>query len=81
MILLAGVGAAWLLHLPRRRFMRFGMGLLLSVGAGQLAWQAWMANTSYAADQRNPYVYAQTSPDLLNLVHRLKLSPGASSRK
>jgi len=71
-ILLAGVGSARLLHLPRRRVWRVGLGLLLLAGAGQLAWQAWLANTAYAADQRNPYVYAQTSPDLLNLVHRVE---------
>ena len=52
--------------------MRLGLGVLLLVGAGQLAWQARMANTTYAADQRNPYVYAQTSPDLLSLVHRVE---------
>ena len=72
MILLAGVGAAWLLQLANQRSLRFGLGLLLLVGAGQLAWQARMANTTYAADQRNPYVYAQTSPDLLNLVCRVE---------
>jgi hypothetical protein len=72
MILLAGVGAAWLVHPAKPRFMRFGLGLLLLAGAGQLAWQAWLANTTYAADQRNPYVYAQTSPDLLNLVRRVE---------
>jgi uncharacterized protein (TIGR03663 family) len=72
MILLAGVGAAWLLQLARQRFLRLSLGLLLLAGTGQLAWQARMANTTYAADQRNPYVYAQTSPDLLNLVQRVE---------
>jgi uncharacterized protein (TIGR03663 family) len=72
MILLAGVGAAWLLHPARQKFLRLSLGLLLLAGAGQLAWQARLANTTYAADQRNPYVYAQTSPDLLNLVHRVE---------
>ena len=52
--------------------MRFGLGLLLLAGAGHLAWEARLANTTYAADQRNPYVYAQTSPDLLNLVRRVE---------
>src|ERR1035441_1760780 len=72
MILLAGVDAAWRVPPARPRFMRLGLGLLLLAGAGQLAWQAWLANTTYAADQRNPYVYAQTSPDLLNLVRRVE---------
>jgi len=72
MILLAGVGAAWLLRGARQRFLRLGLGLLLAVGAGHLAWQAWQANTTYAADRQNPYVYAQTSPDLLNLVRKVE---------
>ena len=36
-----------------------------------LARQAWQASFVYAADRRNPYVYAQTVPDILNLVRRV----------
>jgi uncharacterized protein (TIGR03663 family) len=72
MILLAGVGAACLLRAAQPRFLRMGLGLLLLAGAGHLAWQARLANTTYAADPRNPYVYAQTSPDLLDLVARVQ---------
>ncbi len=45
-------------------------GLLLA-GVAQLAFQAFQASIPFAADVRNPYVYAQTSPDILNLVDRL----------
>lgn len=72
MILLAGVGAAALLRSAKRRFVRIALGLLLLAGAGHLAWQAALANGTYAADWRNPYVYAQTSPDLLKLVRRVE---------
>jgi len=72
MILLAGVGAAWLVGLAARRWLRMALGLLLLVGVGHLAWQAALANTTYAADARNPYDYAQTSPDLLNLVQKVE---------
>jgi uncharacterized protein (TIGR03663 family) len=72
MILLAGVGAAALLCAAKRRFLRVALGLLLLAGAGHLAWQARLANGLYAADPRNPYVYAQTSPDLLNLVRKVE---------
>jgi uncharacterized protein (TIGR03663 family) len=72
MILLAGVGAAALLRSVKQRFLRLALGLLLLAGAGHLAWQARLANGAYAADPRNPYVYAQTSPDLLNLVRRVE---------
>jgi uncharacterized protein (TIGR03663 family) len=80
MILLAGVGAAVLLHWARGRFLKLAVGILLLAGTGQLAWQAWRAAIVYSADQPNPYVYAQTSPDILKLVARLndlaRVSPG-----
>jgi hypothetical protein len=38
--------------------------------AAQLTWQSWQANYVYAADQKNPYVYAQTLPNLARLVER-----------
>ncbi|MDI9373185.1 MAG: TIGR03663 family protein [Verrucomicrobiota bacterium] len=72
MILLAGVGAAWLAGRARRRAGRMVVTLLLLAGAGHLAWQAVRANGEYAADRRNPYVYAQTSPDLLRLVRQVE---------
>jgi hypothetical protein len=72
MILVAGVGAATLLRSVQQRFLRLAMGLLLLAGVGHLAWQARLASGPYAADPRNPYVYAQTSPDLLNLVRQVQ---------
>jgi uncharacterized protein (TIGR03663 family) len=71
-ILLAGVGAAVLLRSATRKVWRRSIAALLLVGAGHLAWQAWQADTTYAADTRNPYVYAQTSPDLMNLVEQIE---------
>ncbi len=72
MILLAGVGAVWLLRRARQRLVRIALGMVVLAGAGHLAWQAWLANTTYAASQLNPYVYAQTSPDILKLVHQVE---------
>jgi uncharacterized protein (TIGR03663 family) len=72
MILLAGVGAAGLLRRIRWRFPRMALRLLLLACAAQLGWQAWQGGVTYAADPRNPYVYAQTSPDLLNLVNKVE---------
>jgi uncharacterized protein (TIGR03663 family) len=72
MILLAGVGAAWLIRRARHRIARLALDMLLLAGAGHLAWQAWQANTTYAADRSNPYVYAQTSPDIMNLVGKVE---------
>jgi len=70
MILLAGVGASALVEFVRARPMKFvTVSALLGLTA-QLSWQAWRASYVYPTDRRNPYVYAQTVPDLLNLVHR-----------
>ena len=71
-VLLAGVGAAVLLRTLRKPVLQWGVGLLLLLGSAHLAWQSWAENTTYAADQRNPYVYAQTSPDLLDLVTQVQ---------
>jgi uncharacterized protein (TIGR03663 family) len=72
MILLAGVGAAAVVRSMKHRFLRLALGLVLLAGVGHLAWQARLANGACAADSRNPYVYAQTSPDLLNLVRQVE---------
>jgi uncharacterized protein (TIGR03663 family) len=70
MIMLAGVGAAALGEYFRARPIRYAAATVLLVLTAQLSWQAWRASVVYCADRRNPYVYAQTAPDLLNLVQR-----------
>ncbi|MHB8524016.1 MAG: hypothetical protein ACYDH9_25110, partial [Limisphaerales bacterium] len=72
MILLAGVGAMVVIRFWRRRWARILTTGLLGVSAIHLGWQAWRASYPECANPQNPYVYAQTSPDLLNLVDRVK---------
>jgi hypothetical protein len=72
MILLAGVGAAGLIRWARQPLLRSALGLVILAGAAHLGWQAWQASVTCAADPRNPYVYAQTSPDLLRLVRQVE---------
>jgi hypothetical protein len=36
-----------------------------------LGYQSWRASYVFAADRRNPYVYAQTGTDFPNLVQRI----------
>jgi hypothetical protein len=72
MILLAGLGSAVLVRSAKRIEMRVAWMLLLLLGAAHLGWQAVQAAIPLAADQRNPYAYAQTSPDVLNLTHELE---------
>ena len=71
-ILLAGVGAAVLLRAVGRPELRAAVCVLVLAGAAHLGWEAWALDTKYPADQRNPYVYAQTSPDILNLVSKVE---------
>ena len=72
MILLAGVGAAALLRACQPRSLKWTAGIFLLAGSAQLAWQAWRASFPYCASQFNPYVYAQTSPDILKLVDKVE---------
>ena len=70
MILLAGVGAATLVEFMRARPLKIAVSTMLLALTLQLTWQAWRASFVFSADRRNPYVYAQTVPDILNLVQR-----------
>jgi uncharacterized protein (TIGR03663 family) len=70
-ILLAGVGAAAILHALPGRGLKTGAAVVLLIAAGQLAWQAWRAAFEFSADRRNPWVYAQTSADVVSLNETL----------
>jgi uncharacterized protein (TIGR03663 family) len=70
-IILAGIGAAtfWQsVASPRGRTVVLA---ILLAGLGHLGWQAWRAAHEFAADRRNPYVFAQTLPDARRLVDRV----------
>ena len=70
MILLAGIGAAALVEFFRARAWRVVIVAVLLALTLQLSWQAWRTSFVYSTDRRNPYVYAQTVSDILNLVQR-----------
>ena len=70
-VALAGFGGARLVGLTRSRTARALLAIVLLAACGRLAFQTWLANFKYPADPRNPYVYAQTSPDFLRLVTRV----------
>jgi uncharacterized protein (TIGR03663 family) len=72
MILLAGVGAVALVEVFRARLLRAAAVIVLLGLTAQLTTQAWRASFVFPADRRNPYVYAQTVPDLLNLVQKVE---------
>lgn len=79
-ILLAGVGTAALPDWLRGRRQKIAAGIVLLTGMAHLAAQAWQSsvNMDYAANPCNPWVYAQTSPDLLNLVDKVDAVARAS---
>jgi uncharacterized protein (TIGR03663 family) len=72
MILLAGVGAVALVRLLPGRPLKAIACVVLAAAAAQLGWQAYQLNYRFYADQRNPYVYAHPSADVLNLAARME---------
>jgi len=69
---LAGRGFAALIDLARPRAVRAILVGVLAIVSIQLGWQAWRAAVTYAADPRNPYVYAQTVPDAVRMAARIR---------
>lgn len=72
LILLAGVGASVLWQINARLIPRMALSLALALGTAHLGWQAWRASFPLCASQANPWVYAQTSPDILELVANVR---------
>jgi predicted membrane-bound mannosyltransferase len=71
-ILLAGNGAAFLLDRSKNLASWSLILFILCAGIFHLGYQAHSANFRFYADSRNPYVYAHTSADFLNLVQRVE---------
>jgi len=72
MVLMAGIGAAAVVRWVPTRPVKVLVALALVAGAVHLGWQAHRASFRFCVDQRNPYVYAHTSPDAMKLVRRVK---------
>jgi uncharacterized protein (TIGR03663 family) len=79
-ILLAGVGAVALVAGLRGRRLKMAGGIILWMGAAQLAFLAWQSavNVKYSANPRNPWVYAQTLPNFLELADKVDAVAEAS---
>ena len=69
---LAGIGFAALVQLSGSRAVRGVLAVVLALASLQLGSQAWRAAVTYAADPRNPYVYAQTVPDAVRMATRIR---------
>ncbi len=68
----AGYGAAAMLGSRRHLVIRLVVAAVLIAGYLHLARQACSLNFRYATASRNPYAYAQTSPDVQNLANRVE---------
>jgi hypothetical protein len=75
MILLAGFGAAFLLRQCKAVWFKSVVVIILTAAIAQLGWQTWRENFAtdaggipYCDSSKNPYVYSQTTPDILRLV-------------
>lgn len=71
-ILLAGVGGWFLLTRTPTRVGRAIVALALSAGLLHLGWECRALNGRLQADGRNPYVYAHSSNDVLNLARQME---------
>jgi|LSQX01.3.fsa_nt_gb uncharacterized protein (TIGR03663 family) len=72
MILLAGAGAAAIVRWTPTSLGKSAAIALFLAGTAQLGWQSYQLNFRFQADTRNPYVYAHTSTDLVNLAAQLE---------
>jgi uncharacterized protein (TIGR03663 family) len=72
MILLAGVGACAILRWVRFLPLQVLASGLLIAGVAHLGWETYWLNFRIYADQRNPYVYAHTSGDVLSLAAQME---------
>ncbi len=71
MILLAGIGAVTLLRRAPGWPLKAYLGLMLLAGCLQLGSLAYRTSFRDETSVHNPYVYAQTNPDALNLQQRV----------
>jgi uncharacterized protein (TIGR03663 family) len=72
LILLAGAGASRLFQARSSPALRGLAAAALLAALAHLGWQAFAGSSRFAADPRNPYVYAQTGTDVFEVTRRLE---------
>jgi uncharacterized protein (TIGR03663 family) len=72
LILLAGAGASFLASRAREGLPRIALAAGLFAAVLHLGWQAYAGSFRFAADPRNPYVYAHTTRDVFEIASRLE---------
>jgi uncharacterized protein (TIGR03663 family) len=81
LVVLAGNGVGLLLRISRFKLVKILVLAALVPGFANLAVQAYRADFTAPSDPANPYVYAQTSPDLLRLVGTVEKIAAAAAEK
>jgi uncharacterized protein (TIGR03663 family) len=81
MILLAGVGAAVILDSVKSFPVKTLLTCLILAGSAQLGWQAYRTSFLLHTDGRNPYVYAQPVPDVVEFKKRAEELANAYPQK
>jgi uncharacterized protein (TIGR03663 family) len=71
-LVLAGIGFSGFVRAMPSRLARAALVSVVALASVHLGWQAWRASVTYAADPRNPYVYAQTVPDAIRMANRIR---------
>jgi len=71
MTLMAGVGAVTLVRWMPAAWAKVAIGVVLAALAAHLGWESYRLNFRLYADQRNPYVYAHASTDVLALARHM----------
>ena len=81
MVLLAGVGVAWLYELicslditrASKQCIKGGYSILVGVGLAAIVSQSITINYGkYSSDPKNPYVYVHTSPDVFEILGEIE---------
>ncbi|MBN2377414.1 MAG: hypothetical protein JXD22_13515, partial [Sedimentisphaerales bacterium] len=72
LIILAGIGTAWLLRTVPTLPLKIIVSIALLTGAGNLLQQCLRTNFRFDADYRNPYVYAHSVPGVARLGERIE---------
>jgi uncharacterized protein (TIGR03663 family) len=72
LVLLGGVGTIDLWARFRRPATRGLLAVCLLAAGAHLGWQAWAGSFRFAADPRNPYVYAHTGTGVFDIARRVE---------
>jgi len=72
MIILAAVGANWLLNLKTKMLAKIIIFSFLILGTFHLVWQSYQLNYNYHSDPANPYVYSHPQDDVLDIENQME---------